>query len=133
MTVRECFIEKHAASTSIHGRIAPRRDAAENLTFSCSIDSERSHRPHSGSKLRDNEIKIETGMAWVEGDNHSCSLDSNNFGPVPLALVRSKATHVIYPMARRGPLESELPDEAQQRLTKRIVKRRIIIEDYIEG
>lgn len=40
------------------------------------------------------EVVIPRGHCWVEGDNPAASVDSIKYGPIPLALVYAKATHV---------------------------------------
>ncbi|CAL1527042.1 unnamed protein product [Lymnaea stagnalis] len=62
-------------------------------------------------------VDIPKGHIWVEGDNHDCSLDSNNFGPVSLGLITSKASHVLWPPSRWGRLEKK--DIGGPRLTLR--------------
>ncbi|ESO13038.1 hypothetical protein HELRODRAFT_93614 [Helobdella robusta] len=49
---------------------------------------------------KEKHITVPKGYCWVEGDNHKQSLDSNIFGPVPLGLINSKATHVVWPLNR---------------------------------
>ncbi|XP_069112850.1 mitochondrial inner membrane protease subunit 2-like [Argopecten irradians] len=44
-------------------------------------------------------VKIPRGHIWVEGD-YRTSLDSNSFGPVPLALVNGRATRIVWPPNR---------------------------------
>ncbi|AMD20862.1 HDR120Wp [Eremothecium sinecaudum] len=39
---------------------------------------------------------------WVEGDNMSQSVDSNNFGPISTGLVIGKVTKVLWPPTRWG-------------------------------
>ncbi|KAJ7536273.1 hypothetical protein O6H91_12G062800 [Diphasiastrum complanatum] len=55
-------------------------------------------------------VHIPRGHCWVEGDNVNVSLDSKSFGPIPLALLKAKATHVIWPPNRMSHLESKLPE-----------------------
>eukprot|EP00002_Diphylleia_rotans_P009801 TRINITY_DN20142_c0_g1_i1.p1 TRINITY_DN20142_c0_g1~~TRINITY_DN20142_c0_g1_i1.p1 ORF type:complete len:161 (+),score=24.50 TRINITY_DN20142_c0_g1_i1:57-539(+) len=45
---------------------------------------------------------VPKGHCWVEGDNLMDSRDSNNFGPVPLALVTHKASFIVWPPNRIG-------------------------------
>ncbi|CAI5717784.1 unnamed protein product [Hyaloperonospora brassicae] len=40
---------------------------------------------------------VPPGRCWVEGDNPTCSDDSNAFGPVPLALIDSRVLAVVWP------------------------------------
>lgn len=39
---------------------------------------------------------------WVEGDNVTRSIDSNNFGPISTGLAIGKATRIIWPPERWG-------------------------------
>lgn len=54
-------------------------------------------------------VKVPKGHCWVEGDHHAQSMDSNFFGPVPVALILGKASHIVWPPSRWGSLEPELP------------------------
>lgn len=49
-------------------------------------------------------------MSWLEGDNYQDSEDSRTaFGPIPLALFKSKAVWVCWPLSRWGPVETKWP------------------------
>ncbi|KZT12811.1 LexA/Signal peptidase [Laetiporus sulphureus 93-53] len=52
----------------------------------------------------DAEVRVPKGHVWVEGDEPFHSEDSNTFGPVPLALIDSKLSFVVWPLDRYGPL-----------------------------
>ncbi|GBE79743.1 LexA/Signal peptidase [Sparassis latifolia] len=54
----------------------------------------------------DTEINIPQGHAWVEGDEPFRSEDSNYFGPVPLALIESKLSFIVWPLSRYGPIQN---------------------------
>ncbi|MCO5564208.1 hypothetical protein L7F22_017866 [Adiantum nelumboides] len=54
-------------------------------------------------------LQIPKGRCWVEGDNGNVSLDSRTFGAVPLALVKGRVTHKIWPPNRVGCVERILP------------------------
>ncbi|KAJ8616953.1 hypothetical protein MRB53_013139 [Persea americana] len=54
-------------------------------------------------------LKIPQGHCWVEGDNSTHSLDSRSFGPIPLALIQGRVSHVIWPPQRMGEVERKLP------------------------
>lgn len=56
-------------------------------------------------------VKIPKGHCWVEGDNHSHSLDSNHFGPIPLGLVIAKASHIIWPPSQFSKLTNNILPE----------------------
>eukprot|EP00742_Colponemidia_sp_Colp-10_P010755 GILJ01011845.1.p1 GENE.GILJ01011845.1~~GILJ01011845.1.p1 ORF type:complete len:174 (-),score=6.29 GILJ01011845.1:153-674(-) len=60
-------------------------------------------RPYHDSEL----VKVPKGQCWIEGDNPSISIDSNNFGPVPLALIEAKVMRVLWPPSRVGPVERQ--------------------------
>eukprot|EP00752_Nemacystus_decipiens_P004268 g3899.t1 len=59
---------------------------------------------------RHNVLRVPEGCCWVEGDNHGISEDSNQFGPIPLALIEAKATHVLWPPSRMRSLKQDLPE-----------------------
>ncbi|KAL9648425.1 hypothetical protein ABK040_014045 [Willaertia magna] len=40
---------------------------------------------------------IPKGHVWVEGDNSASSVDSNMYGPIPMALIQGKVVCVVYP------------------------------------
>lgn len=48
-------------------------------------------------------VKISAGYFWAEGDAGEGSLDSTDFGPIPLKLLLSTTTHIVFPfnVARR--------------------------------
>ncbi|EKM59380.1 uncharacterized protein PHACADRAFT_86447 [Phanerochaete carnosa HHB-10118-sp] len=52
----------------------------------------------------DAEVHIPEGHAWVEGDEPFRSEDSNYFGPIPLGLVQSKLSVIVWPLNRTGPI-----------------------------
>lgn len=43
------------------------------------------------------EVPIPKGYCWVEGDNPAASSDSIKYGPIPLALIYARATHIRCP------------------------------------
>lgn len=45
---------------------------------------------------------IDEGHCWVTGDNQQSSYDSNNFGQVPLGLIRGRVLFIIWPPNRIG-------------------------------
>lgn len=42
-------------------------------------------------------VKVPTGHVWIQGDNLTHSLDSRQYGPVPLAMVRGKVLFQFWP------------------------------------
>ncbi|KAI0352830.1 LexA/Signal peptidase [Trametes cingulata] len=56
----------------------------------------------------DAEVRVPMGHAWVEGDEPFRTEDSNRFGPVPLGLIQSRLTFILWPWARIGPLGQPL-------------------------
>ncbi|KAF2355912.1 Peptidase S24/S26A/S26B/S26C, partial [Trinorchestia longiramus] len=58
-------------------------------------------------------LRVPRGHCWVEGDHTGHSLDSNHFGPVALGLITAKATTIVWPPNRWGPLESHVPGGRQ--------------------
>eukprot|EP00898_Chlorokybus_atmophyticus_P008305 jgi/Chlat1/8476/Chrsp80S07872 len=54
--------------------------------------------------------QVPKGHCWVEGDNAANSSDSNHYGPVPLALIEGRVTHIIWPLDRIGRIESKVPE-----------------------
>jgi len=57
----------------------------------------------------DQVVTVPPGHAWVEGDDQWRSKDSNHFGPVPLGLIESKLSWIIWPFARFGPVKPSRP------------------------
>lgn len=54
--------------------------------------------------------KIPQGHCWVEGDNPGLSEDSRNkYGPVPLALIEGRVTHVLWPPSRLSRVPPIIP------------------------
>ncbi|XP_045124820.1 mitochondrial inner membrane protease subunit 1-like isoform X1 [Portunus trituberculatus] len=49
---------------------------------------------------------VPKGHVWLEGDNHSNSTDSRNFGSVPAGLIRGRAVFRIWPLSDLGSLDS---------------------------
>ncbi|KAJ6219318.1 hypothetical protein RDWZM_005130 [Blomia tropicalis] len=57
-------------------------------------------------------IRIPKGHCWVEGDNHSKSMDSNVFGPIAVGLITARAKWVVWPPKRWKSLDvPELPSD----------------------
>ncbi|PVU91671.1 hypothetical protein BB561_004264 [Smittium simulii] len=55
-------------------------------------------------------INIPEGHCWIEGDEGFHSFDSNSFGYVPLGLIQSKVSFVLYPFYRFGFVQSKIPN-----------------------
>jgi len=51
--------------------------------------------PRKGGSFDDKPIIIPKGHLWIEGDNGDRSVDSNTYGPVPIALVTGLALGII--------------------------------------
>ena len=47
------------------------------------------------------------GQVWMEGDEMFHSVDSNTYGPVPIALITSKVTYIVWPPTRAGRVQVE--------------------------
>lgn len=57
--------------------------------------------------FKEKYVKVPKGHFWIEGDHVDNSLDSNTFGPVPLGLLTSKATRIVWPPSRWRKLSLE--------------------------
>lgn len=64
----------------------------------------------------DVEVVVPEGHGWFEGDAPFNSEDSNHFGPVPLALVDSKLTYVVWPPTRLGGITSHTTGTQSERV-----------------
>ena len=42
-------------------------------------------------------VTVPQGQAWLLGDNRAASLDSRNYGPVPMALIQGRVAAVVWP------------------------------------
>ncbi|KAK7470787.1 hypothetical protein VKT23_002205 [Stygiomarasmius scandens] len=79
----------------------------------------------------DPEVKIPMGHVWIEGDEPFHSNDSNQFGPVPLALIDSRLVFVVWPPNRFGhllntstpPVTTESKDRSAYRLAMAELER----------
>ena len=60
-------------------------------------------------------VVVPRGKCWVEGDNAANSLDSNDFGCVPLGLIDGIAHSIIWPPSRRGKID-EIPVAKNERV-----------------
>ncbi|KAI0254901.1 peptidase S24/S26A/S26B/S26C [Lactifluus subvellereus] len=66
----------------------------------------------------DVEVIVPEGHGWLEGDAPFNSEDSNHFGPVPLALIDSKLTCVLWPPKRVGAIGSQMTGTQAERVTE---------------
>jgi len=48
------------------------------------------------------EVAVTEGQVWVEGDEGFHTTDSNQWGPIPSALIDSKLVFVLWPWTRYG-------------------------------
>ena len=56
------------------------------------------------------------GFVWIEGDNAKTSLDSRQYGPLPVALIEGKVLCKIWPLSEFGkPLPSPLHSTGKSR------------------
>jgi len=60
-------------------------------------------------RYRKPKVTVPKGHVWLEGDNTNHSYDSNRVGPVPMGLIRGKATRIIWPPNRWNVLERKIP------------------------
>lgn len=51
----------------------------------------------SVDRLGVRHITVPQGHAWLLGDNRPASLDSRNYGPVPVALFQGRVAAVVWP------------------------------------
>jgi mitochondrial inner membrane protease subunit 2 len=48
------------------------------------------------------------GHVWVEGDGEAGkSLDSNYYGPISMALITGRVTHILFPFRKLGKVKWE--------------------------
>ncbi|KAG5183572.1 mitochondrial inner membrane protease subunit 1 [Tribonema minus] len=45
-------------------------------------------------------LVVPPGHLWLEGDNKAKSIDSRDYGPVPMALVTGRSVAVVWPPSR---------------------------------
>lgn len=50
------------------------------------------------------DVFVPDGHVWVEGDNWRDSFDSNDYGSVPINLITGRATRIVLPWSRFGPV-----------------------------
>ncbi|KAJ1736375.1 hypothetical protein LPJ72_001461 [Coemansia sp. Benny D160-2] len=61
-------------------------------------------------------VRIPKGHCWVEGDESFHSNDSNTFGPLPMALIKSRAVAPVWPPWRFANRLSGMPDWKKKRV-----------------
>lgn len=54
-------------------------------------------------------VVVPPGHAWLQGDNLHVSIDSREYGPIPLALVLGRAVATVWPTEQAGPIPSRVP------------------------
>lgn len=60
-------------------------------------------------------VHLGKGQCWLEGDNADHSIDSNEFGPVPLGLIHGRIRYVCWPPWRASKLpDGDRPEQAQR-------------------
>ncbi|KAF8484569.1 peptidase S24/S26A/S26B/S26C [Russula ochroleuca] len=67
----------------------------------------------------DTEVIIPDGHGWLEGDAPFNSEDSNHFGPVPLALIDSKLSCVLWPLDRVRAIDFHTTGTQAERVVQR--------------
>lgn len=68
------------------------------------------------------EVLVPEGHIWVEGDEPFHSLDSNSFGPIPLALVDAKLRYIVWPLHRLGSLRRPETIARERQQQSRVTK-----------
>lgn len=63
-----------------------------------------------GYDVMPKKVVVPPGHIWVEGDSWRDTHDSNDFGPVSINLVTGRASQIIWPRSRWGPIP-QLPSE----------------------
>lgn len=53
----------------------------------------------SVDRIGKRHITVPQGQAWLMGDNRAASLDSRNYGPVPVALIQGRVAAVVWPLS----------------------------------
>ena len=65
-------------------------------------------------------MTIKEGSCWVEGDNGSNSIDSNNYGPINVGLVVGTASHIVWPPERWQRLTPDVSRAGRKRSVEQI-------------
>lgn len=79
--------------------------------------------PRDASPTRNPPVQVPFGHVWVEGDNSENSIDSNNYGPVPIGMLIGHVSHVILRKATDGSLPLLTPIPAMVPEPSRIISR----------
>jgi signal peptidase I len=61
-------------------------------------------------RLGKRTITVPQGSTWLLGDNRGASLDSRNYGPVPMALIQGRVAAVVWPPSDFRFLERSTPE-----------------------
>ncbi|KAM0756616.1 LexA/Signal peptidase [Meredithblackwellia eburnea MCA 4105] len=56
----------------------------------------------TGSPDREKYVRVPQGRCWLEGDSGFHSRDSNDYGPVPLGLLKARVEWIVFPPSRFG-------------------------------
>ncbi|GME42604.1 putative mitochondrial inner membrane protease subunit 2 protein [Neofusicoccum parvum] len=48
------------------------------------------------------KLVVPYSHVWVEGDNWRHTVDSNDFGPIPMGLINGRAEYIVWPPSRIG-------------------------------
>lgn len=72
------------------------------------------------------ELVVPPGHVWVEGDGWRNSLDSNDFGAVPINLVTGRAVMILWPPSRFG----RIPPRVEERRGTKIVPGDAVAREY---
>lgn len=63
---------------------------------------------------------VPAGHVWLEGDNRRNSMDSRNYGPVPLALVQSRVLVKLWPLGEAGAIAARREKPASLRYSESV-------------
>ncbi|ODQ81644.1 hypothetical protein BABINDRAFT_109771 [Babjeviella inositovora NRRL Y-12698] len=66
------------------------------------------------------QVQVPRNHIWVEGDNSSLTVDSNNFGPISNGLVIGRCEKIIWPVSRWGNVRGYGGREARERMLRGI-------------
>lgn len=72
---------------------------------------------------------IDDGHCWVEGDNQQSSYDSNDFGQIPLGLIRGRVFCIIWPPTRIRTIKCD-PNISNSSTTIRLDEKKLTSQKY---